>query len=187
MRGLCQGHYAGWRSSYPCDEGDCTGRHYSKGLCYKHFWLLDAWRESFPTRFLPDAPEETATTMTPTIVHTLCGEDGCDRRALSKGLCKRHYYVTWMKAQHCLIEGCTENYAARGGCWRHYNQVMDEGVEHVRDLASPVAPTMFKHRRARSTAKPVVSIPEPVVVVTRPSVSAPAASRGRVQFRRSSV
>ena len=50
-----------------------------------------------------------------------CSEDGCDRDAIARGMCRMHYrHWHAENGPPCAIEGCGRGVVGRGLCTTHY-------------------------------------------------------------------
>lgn len=58
-----------------CTVGGCEGKHYAKGLCFKHYQRL--WRTGSPLGRVKYTDP--------------CSFDGCSAQVSAKGLCLKHY------------------------------------------------------------------------------------------------
>jgi hypothetical protein len=66
----------------------------------------------------------------------LCGHEGCQAYARTRGWCKSHY-MKWLRTgetygpgsgTHCKFDGCNRAVDVRGYCERHYKSVRDSGA-----------------------------------------------------------
>lgn len=62
---------------------------------------------------------------------TICKNEGCDKEAISRGLCSKHYqyerYHGTIQRKHeraeCSVEGCEKPSHSKGVCINHYMQI----------------------------------------------------------------
>lgn len=103
-----------------CSVDGCTNpaRYAKTGWCTSHY---ERWRRrgrvdlATPIGGYPPGrrPVDNGT----------CREPGCDARALSLGVCKKHYTARWraeLAQKTCTVDGCPNPQRVRGLCSTHY-------------------------------------------------------------------
>ncbi|WP_347602887.1 hypothetical protein [Acrocarpospora sp. B8E8] len=129
-RGLCTSHYRVWRLAVasPCSIEGCERPAADSGMCGLHVQRV---RKS-------GRPGEAASRLRST--DGLCGEDGCELKIFTRGLCRGHYLAHGLP---CSIDGCEKPVVARKLCGMHYARLSKTGD-----------PGDARPRRARQSERP---------------------------------
>ncbi|WP_214103944.1 hypothetical protein [Acrocarpospora catenulata] len=131
-RGLCTTHYRVWRLAVaaPCSVEECERPAVDSGMCGLHVQRV---RKS-------GSAGEASSRLRST--NGVCGEDGCELKIFTRGLCRSHYLAHGLP---CSVEGCDKPVVARKLCGMHYARLVktgDPGEALPRRIraAAPVAP-----------------------------------------------
>ncbi len=71
-----------------------------------------------------------------TMKNEICLEEGCDKKAVNRGYCNKHYQRRWKAGlikrkikvkRTCKVEGCNRKTEALGYCLKHYKQIRNYG------------------------------------------------------------
>ncbi|WP_155335184.1 hypothetical protein [Acrocarpospora corrugata] len=113
-RGLCTSHYRLWRLAVaePCSIEGCERPAADSGMCGLHVQRV---RKS-------GRAGEAASRLRST--DGLCGEDGCELKIFTRGLCRGHYLAHGLP---CSIDGCEKPVVARKLCGMHYARLTKTG------------------------------------------------------------
>ena len=108
-----------------CTVPDCTGPHYARGRCRRHY---ETWRDT-----TDEKPR--------------CSLDGCDRPVKARGWCSTHYrqwlrgdapyHVAPAQRPECSVDGCDRTAVCRGWCGLHYQRWRKHGSLDMPVKAKP--------------------------------------------------
>ncbi|GIH26514.1 hypothetical protein Aph01nite_48240 [Acrocarpospora phusangensis] len=113
-RGLCTSHYRLWRLAVaaPCSIEGCERPSADSGMCGLHVQRV---------RKSGRAGEATSRLRS---TDGVCGEDGCELKIFTRGLCRGHYLAHGLP---CSIDGCEKPVVARKLCGMHYARLAKTG------------------------------------------------------------
>jgi hypothetical protein len=103
-----------------CQVSGCSGKHYVKNYCHKHYEQIKKHGKIMPDR----------------IKYTICQVPGCLGKHFGKGYCSKHYdqvrkhgkiIPDRIKYTTCKVPGCTGKHEGKGYCIKHYQQIKKHG------------------------------------------------------------
>lgn len=130
-----------------CEAEDCTGRHYAKGWCKRHYAQVLRHGKLTPDR------ERGAI--------RVCKAEGCGRQDTIHWYCRKHARQLRVhgrltpEREHvigvagCLEEGCKLPHRAKGFCAKHYNK--DRWLKQKTQKAEKAAKPKTKKPKKRSS------------------------------------
>ena len=126
-----------------CTIPDCTGPHYAKGRCRRHY---EQWRDT-----TDEKPR--------------CTINGCTKPVKARGWCATHYRQ-WLRGDtpypiattqrpECTVDGCTATAVCRAMCGRHYQRWRRHGSTDLPPRREPAPKPKAAPKRKPAAGMPV--------------------------------